>query len=170
MTETVVASSLFGQSGAHFSRCRRYRYLLWRDWDPSRHKLAFCMLNPSTADEVANDPTVARCEVRARRLGFGGLIVINAYAWRSTDPDVLPTVEDPVGPDNDAVIANVAANANMLICGWGKHATHLNRGRRVLEIIRAAGARPMALKLNKDGSPQHPLYIGYDAQPVEMPG
>jgi hypothetical protein len=72
--------------GAAFSACRRYRYRLWRMWDRRPH-CCFVMLNPSTADELANDPTVERCERRARAWGYGGLEVANVFAWRSTDPD-----------------------------------------------------------------------------------
>ena len=63
-----------------------YRYALTRVWDPLGPRLSFVMLNPSTATEVQNDPTVERCERRARALGFGGFRVTNIFAWRDTDP------------------------------------------------------------------------------------
>jgi hypothetical protein len=126
------------------------------------------MLNPSTADEEANDPTVERCERRARKAGYGALIVTNAYALRSTKPLGLWQVEDPVGPDNDAAIAAAARDASEVICGWGKHCT-TERAVEVLEAVVGAGRRPMALHINKDGSPKHPLYVAYSVEPKPLP-
>ena len=101
-------SSLFPESsGATFSPCRRYRYTLWRQWD-ERPPATFIMLNPSTADETANDPTVERCQRRAQAMGYGGVRVANIFALRSTDPRALYTAEDPVGPENDHALLTLA--------------------------------------------------------------
>lgn len=156
--------------GAVFSDCRFYRYRLWRIWTPEAPVVAFVMLNPSTADEILNDPTVERCERRARRMGYGGVIVTNAFALRSTQPEELYRVTDPVGPENDGAIAWAAQQADLVVCGWGKHcdAVAPGRGARILDVISRAGRVPHALKRNLDGSPQHPLYIGYAAAPVPM--
>lgn len=158
--------------GAVFSPCAVYRYTLWRVWDRSRPIVNFVMLNPSTADEILNDPTVERCERRARRMAFGGVIVTNAFALRSTNPKGLRTVADPVGPENDDHIRDQAAAADLVVCGWGNHcdAVAPGRGARILEAIKAGGRVPHALKRNADGSPQHPLYIGYAVQPTPIPG
>lgn len=161
---------LFVDRGAIFSSCRRYRYRLWRRWDGARASLLFCMLNPSTADESDNDPTVERCERRARAMGFGGLVVTNIFAWRSTDPKMLYALADPVGPDNDATILEEAASAGMVVCGWGKHGALHGRGAAVARMLMANGVQPHALKINNDGSPQHPLYVGYDVVPTAFGG
>jgi hypothetical protein len=126
------------------------------------------MLNPSTADEHSNDPTVERCERRARKAGYGALIVTNCYALRSTDPGGLWKVSDPVGPHNDAAIEEAARDAEAVICGWGRHC-ETERSVLVLEAIIAAGRRPMALHINADGSPKHPLYVAYDVEPQPFP-
>ena len=160
------------ENGAVFSPCKIYRYTLWRVWDRTLPLVNFVMLNPSTADEVLNDPTVERCERRARKMGYGGLIVTNAFALRSTDPKGLRRIDDPVGPENDHHISVSAAQAALVVCGWGKHcdAVAPGRGNRILQAIHAGGRVPHALKLNGDGSPQHPLYIGYATLPRPMPG
>jgi hypothetical protein len=162
-------ADLFGAFGATFSDCGRYRYSLWRIWDSAKQPAMFLMLNPSTADEVENDPTVERCQRRAMEMGYGGLRVGNIFAFRSTDPNVLYTVEDPIGPDNDAAIIESARESGIVVCGWGQHGNHLKRGEQVLAMLRDAGIRPHALKINQDGTPRHPLYVGYEVLPSAFP-
>lgn len=156
-------------SGANISPCGQYRYGLWRIWD-NKPCAIFVMLNPSTADAVTNDPTITRCEKRARLLGYGGLVVVNLFALRSTDPAALLVHPDPVGPENDTYINRKLENAaGIVICGWGggEYSNLGNRAQKVLALIRAAAKVPHYLKLNKDGSPGHPLYIGYKVKPQE---
>jgi hypothetical protein len=153
-------------SVAVYSDCERYRYALTRVWRPDGERALFVMLNPSTATETRNDPTVARCERRARMLGLGAYRVVNIFAWRATDPRAMRAAADPVGPDNDAAILDGAAWADMIICAWGTHGAHRGRGPAVERLLRATG-RPLAvLGLTQAGHPQHPLYIGFDRQPV----
>jgi hypothetical protein len=152
------------ESTAVFSADRRYRYSLTRDTSPymaPRAAVLFVMLNPSTADEIANDPTVTRCLARACKWNFRRLIVCNIFALRSTDPRALDDVDDPIGPQNDAAILSAASAAELVVCAWGSDRAVGTRGRRVLELIRSAGARPHALRVNKNGEPAHPLYLPY---------
>ncbi len=166
----MIEAGLFPEcSGATFSPCRRYRYTLWRTWDPGKATCMFLMLNPSTADAIDNDPTVERCQRRAQALGYGGLVVCNVFAYRSTDPNALYAVADPVGPDNNAAILEQARGAGLVICGWGTHGALHGRGDAVLRMLRDAGVAPHALQVNADGSPKHPLYVSYAQQPALMP-
>lgn len=165
-----MTSGLFPQStGATLSDCGRYRYGLWRIWDESQPYCLFLMLNPSTADHTANDATVERCQRRAAAMGYGGLHVVNLFAWRSTDPRVLTTLVDPVGPDNDQAIVAASTAAGIVICGWGKDPAVRGRDRQVLALLRQAGVQPYALQFNKNGSPKHPLYVAYAEQPKPYP-
>lgn len=150
---------------AVYSPCESYRYTLTRTWDPAGRKVLFVMLNPSTATEVQNDPTVERCERRARALGFGSFRVCNIFAYRATDPKVMRAQADPVGPGNDQAIAESALWADAVVCAWGTHGAHLNRGAAVEAVLRATGKPLSHLGLSKDGHPKHPLYIGYAHQP-----
>jgi len=152
-------------STAVYSDCERYRYTLTRVWDPAGRKALFVMLNPSTATEVQNDPTVERCERRARALGFGAFRVTNIFAWRDTDPKKMRAADDPVGPANDGAIREGAAWADQVICAWGAHGAHLDRGRQVEALLRDTGRALYHLGLTKAGHPKHPLYIGYAKQP-----
>ncbi|WP_323020756.1 DUF1643 domain-containing protein [Pararhodobacter sp.] len=154
-------------STAVYSPCESYRYTLTRTWDPAGRKVLFVMLNPSTATEVQNDPTVERCERRARALGFGSFRVCNIFAYRATDPKVMRAQADPVGPGNDQAIAESALWADAVVCAWGTHGAHLNRGAAVEAVLRATGKPLSHLGLSKDGHPKHPLYIGYAHQPED---
>ena len=151
---------------ATYSDCEAYRYDLTRVWDPQGARANFLMLNPSTATEIQNDPTVERCERRARALGFGAFRVTNIFAFRATDPKVMRAHPEPVGrPENDAAILDAAAWADAVVCAWGTHGAHLGRGLEVEHLLRAADHTLTTLGLSKDGHPKHPLYIGYAVRP-----
>jgi hypothetical protein len=128
-------------------------------------RVCFIMLNPSTATEMQNDPTVERCERRARALGFDGFAVANIFAYRATDPKVMRAVVDPVGPGNDVAILEWADWAGAVICAWGTHGLYLGRGQAVEAALRGAGRPLQHLGLTQGGQPRHPLYVGYDRQP-----
>lgn len=178
----MTASLLVEEStGATFSPCRRWRYRLWRVWDDSLPRVLFCLMNPSTADEVKNDPTVEAQRRRVmkwnevKRWGspYGGVEVVNAFAWRETDSKRLKGLHasgtDIVGPENDLHIAQAASEAAIVVCGWGNPANLAGRGDQVRRILlEEAAGRLYALGINTDGTPQHPLYIGYDAELVPL--
>jgi len=152
-------------SVATYSDCLRYRYDLIRVWDGTAPKIAFVMLNPSTATEVQNDPTVERCERRARVLGYGAFRVTNIFAWRDTDPKKMRAADRPVGPANDAAIREAALWADAVLCAWGTHGAHLGRGAEVEALLHATLRPLFHLGLSQGGHPKHPLYIGYAEQP-----
>ena len=162
-------SAKWGLSYACFSEDHQYRYRLFRLWDSALPVIAFCMLNPSTADESVNDPTIERCERRARGWGYGALVVVNLFGFRSTDPAALYAQVDPVGPENIDSIVWAVRNSAMFICGWGTHGAHCGMGPMILQRLRDFyPGRAHALKVNRDGSPAHPLYLPYHLQPERM--
>lgn len=167
MTIIRQHNELLKHSVAVYSDCERFRYSLTRVWDPAGARVTFVMLNPSTATEVQNDPTVERCERRARAMGHGAFQVVNIFAYRATDPKDMRRAPDPVGPSNDTAILAGAEWAGRVICAWGTHGAHLQRGLAVQAMLRAAGVTLHHLGLTKDGAPKHPLYIGYETQPME---
>jgi hypothetical protein len=114
---------------------------------------------------VQNDPTVERCERRARALGFGAFRVSNIFAWRDTDPRKMRAAADPVGAANDAAILDGCDWAACNIAAWGTHGAHLGRGAEVVDLLAGTGRTVHHLGLTKDGHPCHPLYIAYARQP-----
>ncbi|MFT4716891.1 MAG: hypothetical protein ACI932_002079 [Paracoccaceae bacterium] len=153
-------------SVAVYSDCESYRYSLTRVWDDTSKRVLFVMLNPSTATEIQNDPTVERCERRARTLGFGGFRVCNIFAWRATDPRNMRVQDDPVGPQNDAVILEGCNWADAIVCAWGTHGEHRARGPEVERLMRETNLPLMHLGLSKARHPKHPLYIAYAVKPA----
>jgi hypothetical protein len=150
-------------SGAAFSKCRRWRYPLWRSWDEKRPAANFLMLNPSTADEVKLDPSCTRARDYALRWGFGGLLVTNLFAWRATDPEEMKAARDPVGRGNDRAILRAAREAAIVVCAWGNHGSHLERAVQVRRILN--GIPLHALHMNRSGEPAHPLYLSGALRP-----
>lgn len=157
---------------AIISDCGKYRYHLHRHVGMGgRGSCCFVMLNPSTADATQDDPTIRRCIGYTKSLGCDSLEVVNLFAYRSTDPGVLAAMsrDAAIGPDNDQYIRRATALAEFVICAWGNHGSLFGRDREVLELIRAVGRKPMALKMNaKSRQPAHPLYLKGDARPVEI--
>ncbi len=147
------------ESGATFSPCRRWRYLLWRRWDAAKPAANFLMLNPSTADELKLDPTCARARDYAERWGYGALVVTNVFAFRNTDPARMKAAQDPVGPGNDAAIVRAAREAGIVVCAWGNHGAFLGRSAQVTALLRKNHVELHALRVNAGGEPAHPLYL-----------
>lgn len=173
----------------------QYRYALRRTWRAGARIVLFVMLNPSTANALEDDNTIRKCigyakrwryqapawtspESRggARPMGdpFGGIAVANLYAWRSRWPNDLKTAPDPVGPDNDRHVAELADEADLVVVAWGAWTGPVDhRAANVLELLAAhtgrrpgPRARPYCLGATKHGQPRHPLYLANDTWPV----
>jgi len=140
-----------------FSSCRVWRYSLWRRWGGTvnRPLVAFVGLNPSTADETQDDPTVRRCIQFAKDWGFAGMFMLNAYAFRATDPRVMQAAPDPEGPANNSTLAYWGEHVDLIVAAWGNHCTD----ERQAEICKVIGRPIHCLGTNKTGKPKHPLYL-----------
>lgn len=155
----------FYVSTALFSSCRTWRYSLIRAWDAEKPFCNFVGLNPSTADEVKNDPTVTRCIKYAHAWGFGGLIMTNIFAFRSTDPRRLKEVADPVGPENNTNLVQSALLSGLTVAAWGVHGRILDRHHQVLGLFKQASISVHCLGATKEGYPRHPLYLSRELRP-----
>lgn len=145
-----------------FSPDRQYRYTLWREWDMFNPSYAmFIGLNPSTADEVQDDPTIRRCIGFAKEWGFGALCMMNLFAFRATDPRVMKAAPIPIGPENDKWLVRCAKEAGIVLAAWGVHGSYQARDEEILKLI----GNVMCLGVTKEGNPRHPLYLHRTARP-----
>lgn len=152
------------KTGAQLSKCRKYRFSLWRTWDDTKPYVMFIGLNPSTADETEDDPTITRCINFARSWGYGGLCMANLFAFRATEPSKMMAAKDPVGKNNDEWLLKSAQHAGIVIAAWGNHGSYLSRSKKVTKLI----PNLCFLKMNKSGEPAHPLYLKSDLEPMPM--
>ena len=154
----------FSKSGAVFSDCRKFRYALWRMWDGDKPLVMIIGLNPSTADEKVNDPTITRCISFACSWGYGGVCVTNLFGFRTTAPTELKAYHDPIGKENDAWVHEMAKEAAITVAAWGNHGKFLNRSVEFLSSL----DQLHCIKMNKSGEPAHPLYLKAELNPVPM--
>ena len=138
---------------ARISGCGLYRYELTRHWGDSMSVCTFIMLNPSTADAEKDDPTIRRCIGFAKLWGYGGIKVVNLYAYRASKPKVLFTAIDPFGPENAGTLAAAVKHSDLLVAAWGAWDVPTD-ARMILE-----GVQMVCLGVTKGGSPRHPLYV-----------
>lgn len=156
---------------ALFSQCRRFRFELTRDWDSTLPRLLYVMLNPSTADAERDDPTIRKCVGFARRMGFGGFTVVNLFALMATDPADLKRASYERHPDEDEELGLAMERADAVVCAWGSNARKLARPAEVMALIRRKqpSLTLRALAMNGDGTPAHPLMLGYGRVPEVDP-
>lgn len=153
--------------GAIFSDCRTWRYVLWRVWDESLPMLMWIGLNPSTADETKDDPTIRRCMGFARSWGYGGIYMLNLFAFRATDPAEMKLAVDPIGDDNYSHLAEFHERSGRTMAAWGVHGSYEQQDACVSRLRRIGphaktqylGDDLWCLGCTKDGSPKHPLYV-----------
>ena len=155
---------LFNQenNGAIFSYCKKYRYVLWRIWDKSKPYVMFIGLNPSTANETSDDPTIRRVKKFAFDWGYGGIYMMNLFAFVTPYPEKLEVCEDPIG-ENDKWLNIIAVKCDKIIFAWGSFKEAQKRAKQIME--RFSG---YALIINNDGSPRHPLYVNANTEPVPI--
>jgi hypothetical protein len=167
-------------SGAEFSDDRVYRFRLWRRWELGP-MLMVVGLNPSTADETEDDPTVRRCIGYARSWGFAGLMMLNAFAFRATNPREMKAAPDLVWSENLGKIESAArittTEGGAVLAAWGNDGDHRHRSSDLRWVL-SKGTQKSAwhpggvacLGLTKSGQPKHPLYLGADTKPVRFIG
>lgn len=139
-------------SGACFSECHNYRYYLWRIWDETISKVMFIGLNPSTASETNDDPTIKRVIHFAKGWGFGGIYMLNLFPFISTDPKYLQMTKTDI---NEKYLKEISAKCERIVFAWGTFKEAKTMSNNIIKMFPEA----YALKINNDGSPRHPLYV-----------
>lgn len=143
--------------GAEFSECGKYRYKLWRIWNPEL-PLAMCIgLNPSTANCDTDDPTINNLKRILSTLGYGGFYMMNLFAWISSKPEDLLICPDPLG-DNDKKLKEVEILCGEVIVCWGRFKQAADRIKQVLPNYPNA----KCFGFNQNGTPMHPLALMYN--------
>jgi len=165
MPKRSLPSTPPSERGAEFSTDGLYRYVLWRCWDPSKPTITFIGLNPSVADEALDDQTIRKCISYARKWNFGGLYMVNLFAYRSTDRNVLNNVNNPTGEDNDSWIRAAIEASEKTIAAWGADGRLQNRSNEVRQKF----GNLFYLRLTDSGEPSHPLYLPSDLIPIPLP-
>lgn len=155
-------------NGASFSEDRNYRYALWRIWDESKPLVMFIGLNPSTANETDNDPTIKSVCRIAKNNGYGGVYMMNCFSLVSTDPKRLQEVYDCLHEEEDVEnmrrLLEVSRLCQDVVFAWGNFEIVKQRAKSIAGYFKDA----KALAINKNGSPKHPLYCKSDIQPVSF--
>ncbi|WP_430233913.1 DUF1643 domain-containing protein [Nitrosomonas communis] len=147
-----------------FSPCRNYRYTLWREWGVGKGVAMFIGLNPSTADEVNNDPTVRRCINYAVKWGYAAMYMSNIFAFRATDPAVMMKHDEPIGCENDQYLTDMAKDSNIIVAAWGNHGAFMARDYEVKKLL----SNLHCLRVTKAGQPSHPLYLPSSLVPIKF--
>jgi hypothetical protein len=163
MNNSLFDHGKYISTGAEFSSCRTWRYTLWRIWDEAAPYLNVIGLNPSTATETLDDPTIRRCIAFARSWGYGGLYMTNAFAFRATLPKVMKKAAEPVGADNDLWLKKTAESAGLVVAAWGREGGFRDRDRAILTMIPNLHCFRVT---PKTGYPEHPLYLPGDLKPI----
>lgn len=152
------------KTSAVISPCQQYRYELRRVWDETKPLVLFICLNPSTADAKVEDNTSRVCIKYAKNWGYGGLLIGNLFAYRSTDKSALYKVSDPVGPENDKWLKRLQSQSALVVCAWSDSGAFNKRDKEVLAFLK----EPHCLVKLKSGRPGHPLYKRADLKPVRL--
>lgn len=163
---TKTGGDMLEKRTAVFSDCERYRYLLRIVWDETKSLCQFVGLNPSTADEMKDDPTLRRVKDFARRWGHGGVLMTNLFAFRATKPDDMMRADNPNGEGsiNQETILSAASEVTCIVAAWGKDGAHIQTGyaMKYLLQIMGHGRKLHCFKLCQNGEPYHPLYMAAD--------
>lgn len=157
----------------------KYRYKLTRFLPKFglQGRICWIMLNPSTADETEDDPTIRRCLGFTEREGASVMTVVNLCAYRTAYPTELVGFykqtdrSSVIGEDNYAWIEREVKAADKVICAWGAGADLIANGKfaeLVIDLLDMWGIKAHALGFTKSGQPRHPLMVPKDEPLVEI--
>ena len=143
-----------------------YRYRLERRWDElvsKKFTVCWIMLNPSVADATKDDPTIRKCMGFSQRWGYGGMIVVNLYAYRATSPQDLAlaiALREAMGPMNVNAVGLALDDCDRAIVAWGSNAP--SPPREILKVLKYHQRNIECFRpLTKNGQPPHPLMLPY---------
>lgn len=166
-------SDLFMRRTAVFSDdpLKLYRLELRRVWDDRLPLLPVCMLNPSWADDEKEDMTLLTLIHFARLWGYGGLLIVNLYAYRASQPnEMFKMGEAAVGKDNERYLASAVLyareNGGKILVAWGNDGQE--RARWFTRCVEMHGVQMVCLGTTQNGSPKHPAARGVHRIPRDQ--
>ena len=161
-------------ASAIVSSCGQYRYRLDREVQPHGKVFAWFGVNPSTADADVDDATTRLWSGFTLRNGGSRYIAANPFAFRSTNVKALARSGDPVGPENARHLAEIIAEADVLVPCWGarrKVPRRLHTGLDALGALLLASGRPvLCIGVAQSGDPLHPIMQSYERALRPWPG
>jgi hypothetical protein len=153
-------------TGAAFDEKRIYRYMLWRRILEKGNTITWIGLNPSTADEEVDDPTVKRVVSFSKAWGYAKVYMVNLFAFRATNPKDMKKAADPGGPENLGWIVKLCNQSQMCLAAWGNNGSFGGSGKNLLKQLDYLGIGPIhCLGVTKKGHPKHPLYLSRNTKP-----
>ena len=152
------------KTDAIISEDKKYRYVLSRIWDESKPIVMIMGLNPSTADAMNDDPTITKCINFAKSWGYGGVYMLNLFAFRTSNPQTMLDADEPIGMENDKYLVEYSLKCDKVVCAWGNDGSYKNRSSEIKSKL----GNLYYLALNKSGEPSHPLYLKSELVPIKF--
>ncbi|PYY28228.1 DUF1643 domain-containing protein [Paenibacillus illinoisensis] len=140
-----------------------YRYRLTRTWDSEKKFVGVLMLNPSKANSLKTDDTIMNLTNYLIDNNYGGVDIVNMYAYMATKPSDLQYRDLAYEVYNDSYITDVAAERDMLVIAWGSDIKKYVKRKREVETLLLPYAHKLQCLEDLQGkSPRHPLLLSKD--------
>ena len=136
---------------AEFSIDKKERYSLKREWDKSKNKILYIMLNPSLADDKDDDPTIRRLINFTKKFNYGGFLVGNIFTTITPNPKELDKSKG-MSDKNFEELIKLINKVDQIVYAWGSSIEEP-------QLLKKLVLNPKCFGKNLNGTPKHPLYL-----------
>jgi len=136
---------------AEFSIDKKERYSLKREWDKSKNKILYIMLNPSLADDKNDDPTIRRLVSFTKKYNYGGFLVGNIFTTITPNPKEIDKSKG-ISDKNFEKLLKLINKVDQIVYAWGDNIEEP-------QLLKKLVLNPKCFGKNLNGSPKHPLYL-----------
>ena len=136
---------------AEFSIDKKERYSLKREWDKSKNKILYIMLNPSFADDKNDDPTIRRLINFTKKFNYGGFLVGNIFTTITPNPKELDKSKG-MSDKNFEELIKLINKVDQIVYAWGSSIEEP-------QLLKKLVLNPKCFGKNLNGTPKHPLYV-----------
>ena len=136
---------------AEFSIDKKERYSLKREWDKSKNKILYIMLNPSFADEKKDDPTIRRLISFTKKFNSGGFLVGNIFTTITPNPKEIDRSKG-ISDKNFKELFKLINKVDQIVYAWGNTVEEP-------QLLKELVLTPKCFGKNLNGTPKHPLYL-----------